>query len=88
MIFFRRDPESRGFGPGGTPTPGTFRLIVARVAFGFALLLLLLGAALGAHSMQWHDGAVTMLHMAEVLFGGLVGLLFGEGMAAKDSASS
>jgi hypothetical protein len=51
---------------------------------GIRFFVLLILGAFVAQSQNWDEGAKVLLHMGEVAFGGLAGLIFGERMAIKD----
>ncbi len=81
MLFHVTDTE-RGFaakaGRGGSHQ---YKFSFLRGLMGFLFLVILLIGSFVAQSQHWEDGAKALLHMSEVVFGGLVGLIFGEKIA-------
>lgn len=57
----------------------------ARFLIGVCLVGGLIGASFLARSIQWDDGAKTLLNFGQIALGGLVGLLFGERNALKQT---
>jgi hypothetical protein len=85
MIFHKRE-KGAGF---ARPVPGErrrYRLDIARVLLGILLLISLLGGAYLAKQNGWEEGSWTMTHMAGVLFGLVVGAIFGEEAALRHEA--
>jgi len=80
MIFHVKSSEERGFAPTRSPSTGSpeYHASWIRVFLGILLLALLLGGALLSKRWSWPEGSSALLHMAEVSFGGLAGLFFGE----------
>jgi hypothetical protein len=81
MLFHVPIPK-RGFSPdSGAKNPPRYTVSWIRVASGLLVFFILLLAAFVAHLQHWIEGATILLHMCEVIFGGIVGLLFGEKVA-------
>jgi len=86
MIFHVRLPEPKGFSETTALESAVprFALSVARTVVGFAFFAALIVGAFIAKSQKWDEGANILLHMSEVVFGGLAGLIFGERMAISN----
>ena len=76
MILHKTPAPARGFSGGEPSAPPVldFKRILA--ALGFVVILFLL--ALLAWRAGWDAGSAASLHMAEVAFGAVVGVLLGE----------
>lgn len=85
MLFHVRLPSPKGASPTtGEPAPPRYVFSIVRGVVGLAFFLALLVGAFAAKSQSWDDGATALLHMSEVVFGGLAGLIFGEKLAISN----
>jgi hypothetical protein len=90
MLFHVRKSVSTGFvetpegGKAAAPVK-QYEFSPERVLFAMLALLLVGGLMLGCWGLGYAEGATAMLHLFEVMAGGLAGLLFGErmGMAGE-----
>ena len=77
MIFHTRKPRGSGFGP-GTTEQGEYRTRVTAVVGAIIAIILLFLAGFALWKLGWTDGSNRALHFADVVFGGVFGLFFGE----------
>jgi len=83
VIFHRIAASDRGFSPGlggreDTGGQAKYEIDIGRCLLAVGFLVLLFVASFAAWAVNWTDGSATILHMAEVVFGGVAGLFFGE----------
>jgi hypothetical protein len=84
MIFHVSDPSQKGL----LPSKRNYQVSGWRLAASFVLIILLILAAYIAHHYSWGAGQVTLLKMAETVFGAVLGILLGEMSAAKELKDS
>jgi hypothetical protein len=84
MIFHVKPPAPQGMGPGSSRA-GQYIFSVIRAILALLFLAALFTGAYFAHTGGWSEGATTLLHMAEVAFGGVTGLIIGERLALTAS---
>jgi hypothetical protein len=86
MIFHKRAAGSREFADSGKPgaRQDKFETNYVNLAIGLAVLILLAGAAFLGHWLEWEKGSTMFLHFAELWFGGVTGMFFGERLALKE----
>jgi hypothetical protein len=90
MLFHVRSQAPKGFAPSATTGErgapvATWVLSISRVLAGIGILAALLAGAFAAHSQHWEEGSSALLHLSEVVFGGVVGVIFGERVAIRDA---
>ena len=70
----------------GDKDSSNYILSIARILIGIVMLMALLALAFFAYSQGWSEGTTVLLHMSEVTFGGMIGIVFGErmGLQAKN----
>lgn len=79
MIFHTQKPSTTYPAPReGTLQKTAYEFNLARGLLGLALFLIVVVAALIAQGMNWPDGAQAFMHMAEVVLGGLAGIIIAE----------
>lgn len=80
MLFHAKALASQGMAPGGGKA-GQYIFSFIRGLLALVFLAALFVGAYLAHTGGWGEGATTLLHMAEVAFGGVSGLILGERLA-------
>jgi hypothetical protein len=85
MVFYTKEPPGREFsGETERERSGSgYSLSVGRLVGATVFLTGLLLLSFLAWYLKWPEGSAAILHMAEVAFGGIAGLLFGERGAVK-----
>ena len=85
-VIFHRLDQGTGFSRTIPGEPKRYRIDLLRILLGFLLLVALLGGAYMAKRAQWDEGAWGMSHMAAIVFGLVVGAIFGKEAAISHGA--
>jgi hypothetical protein len=87
VLFHVQTPPAKGFSPAkkGPDAPqNKWWFSPVRGLAGIFFLIVIVVAAFFAHQSDWKEGSDMLLRFAEIVFGGIVGLIFGERLALND----
>lgn len=84
MIFHARKPADPGFGSGTTDRTLQFKTRTGAVIGAAITLIVLFAVAFGLWKLGWNEGSDKALHFADLLFGAVIGLFFGERTAISE----
>ena len=77
MLFYRKAMD-RGFSAGRDGARYRYELDRIRLLLAAVVVALVFVGAFLCRREGWQEGSTVLLHLGEIAFGGLVGLLFGE----------
>jgi hypothetical protein len=88
MIFHVRKPSDPGFGPGTTDGRPQYQARRGAVIGAAIALVALFAIAFGLWKAGWNDGSDKALHFADLLFGAVIGMFFGERTALAETQNN